>query len=447
MKPTWNLSRRHFLRGLGAAMALPQLDVMAVGAKAAQSPTRLGFFFVPNGVNLDHWRPTTTGANFTLPRTLEPLASLKNDFSVLTGLTHNSGRANDDGAGDHARSGGVFLTGSQPLKSEGAEIRAGRSADQVAADHFAQQTRFGAIEIGTETGRPYGKCDSGYSCGYSNNISWRDETTPAPKLVNPREVFERLFANEIDKEVDASKSQRLRHRKSILDFVLEDAKQLQGKVSYNDKTKLDEYLTSVREIEQRIQRAEETGSEHEELVRGYVAPEGIPDLAQDHLRLLGDMMVLAFQTDVTRVCSFMFANAGSNRTYREIGITEGHHALSHHQGRPENLAQLADINRHHIAQFAYILQRLKATKEGDGNLLDHSLIVYGSAIGDGNRHNHDDLPILLAGHGGGAVKPGRHLVYSQDTPMCNLLNNMLDAAGVPIDLFGDSTGRLRDLGV
>ena len=445
MNSSWNLSRRHFLRGLGAAIALPSLDVMAAGSKAAAHPTRLGFFFVPNGVNLEHWRPQGTGANYQLSRTLKPLASLKNDFSVLTGLTHNGGRANDDGAGDHARSGGVFLTGSQPLKSEGAEIRVGQSVDQYAAEHLSDATRFGSIEIGTEGGRPYGKCDSGYSCGYSNNISWKDASTPSPKLVNPREVFERLFANEIGKDVDEGRSVRQRHRKSILDFVLADANSLQNKVSQNDKAKLDEYLTSIREIEQRIEQAEKTGSNHEELIRGYVAPEGIPDLAQDHLRLLGDMMVLAFQTDVTRVCSFMFANAGSNRAYREIGIHEGHHALSHHQNRQEKLDALADINRHHVTQLAYILQRLKATKEGDGNLLDHSLIVYGSAIGDGNRHNHDDLPVLLAGHGQGAVQQGRHLVYSQDTPMCNLFNSMLDAAGVPIDRFGDSTGRLRHL--
>ncbi|NCF85010.1 MAG: DUF1552 domain-containing protein [Verrucomicrobiaceae bacterium] len=447
MKPPWNLSRRHFLRGLGAAIALPSLDVMATSTKAASvAPTRLGFFFVPNGVNLEHWRPTKTGPNYELSRTLQPLASLKNDFSVLTGLTHNSGRANDDGAGDHARSGSVFLTGAQPLKSEGAEVRCGQSVDQVAADHLASQTRFGSLELGTETGRPYGKCDSGYSCGYSNNISWRDETTPTSKQVNPREVFERLFANEIGKDVQANQSERKRHRKSILDFVLEDANSLQGKVSHSDRLKLDEYLTSIREIEQRVERAETTGSEHDDLIRGFVAPEGVPDDFQEHTRLLGDMMVLAFQTDVTRVCSFMVANAGSNRAYREVGVHEGHHALSHHQSRPEKLAALADINRHHITQLAYILQRLKATKEGDGNLLDHSMIVYGSAIGDGNRHNHDDLPVLLAGHGNGAFKPGSHLVYRQDTPMCNLFNTMLDAAGVPVGLFGDSTGRLRNLG-
>lgn len=448
MNASWNLSRRHFLRGLGAAVALPSLDVMAsTKALATAHPTRMAFFFVPNGINMEHWRPQREGVHFDLPSTLEPLATLRNDFSVLSGLTHDKGRANDDGAGDHARSGGVFLTGSQPLKSEGAEIRVGQSVDQFAAEYLGQHTRFPSMELGTETGRPYGKCDSGYSCGYSNNISWKDASTPMAKMVNPREVFERLFANEIAKEVGESQSQRKRHRRSILDFVLDDAKSLQNKVSRSDQQKLDEYLTSVREIELRVQRAEETGSQHEDLIRGFAAPEGIPDAADEHLRLLGDMIVLAFQTDVTRVATFMFANAGSNRAYREVGIREGHHALSHHQNRPEKLEQLAKINRFHVQQLAYILQRLKSVKEGEGNLLDNSVIVYGSGISDGNRHNHDDLPILVAGRGGGQIQPGRHVVYPQDTPMSNLFNSMLDMTGVPVDYFGDSTGRLRHLSV
>lgn len=446
MSASWKLSRRHFLRGLGASIALPSLDVMAAAKAAPAHPTRMAFFFVPNGVNMPKWRPAKAGANYQLSPTLAPLAPLKNDFMVLSGLTHDKSRANDDGAGDHARSGGVFLTGAQPLKSEGAEIRAGQSIDQLAAEYFASQTRFPSLELGTETGRPYGKCDSGYSCGYSNNISWKDETTPMAKLVNPREVFERLFANEIGEEVDERQEQRRRYRKSILDYVLADAKSLERRVSTDDKQKLDEYLTSVREIELRIDRAEQTGSEHDDLIRGFAAPTGIPDTAEDHLRLLGDMIVLAFQTDVTRVCSMMFGNAGSNRAYREIGISEGHHSLSHHQDRPEKLHHIAEINRFHVKQLAYILQRLKSVKEGDGNLLDNSMIVYGSAISDGNRHNHDDLPILLAGGGGGALQPGRHVVYPQDTPMCNLFNSMLDVAGVPTRLFGDSTGRLRHLG-
>ncbi len=449
MNSSWKLSRRHFLRGLGASIALPSLDVMAAGpsSAAAAEPTRMAFFFIPNGVNMETWRPGKTGANYDLPPTLSPLAPLKNDFMVLTGLTHDKSRANDDGAGDHARSGGVFLTGAQPLKSEGAEIRAGQSVDQYAAQFLGRDTRFPSLELGTETGRPYGKCDSGYSCGYSNNISWKDETTPMAKLVNPREVFERFFSNEIGGERDAAEERRLRHRRSILDFVLDDAKSLERRVSDHDRQKLDEYLTSVREIEMRVERAEGGGSEHRDLVEQYGVPVSIPDSAEEHLRLLGDMIVLAFQTDVTRVCSLMFGNAGSNRAYREVGISEGHHSLSHHQNRTEKLQQIATINQFHVRQLAYILQRLKSVKDGDGTLLDHSMIVYGSAISDGNRHNHDDLPILLAGRGGGALTPGRHVVYPQDTPMCNLFNSMLDIAGAPVGLFGDSTGRLRQLSV
>ena len=249
------------------------------------------------------------------------------------------------------------------------------------------------------------------------------------KLVSPREVFERLFGNELQGKEDAGTNLRRRHRKSVLDFVLQDAKQLEGRVSSNDKQKLDEYLTSIREIELRVQQAEKLSNGHSRLIDDIVLPDGVPDSAQEHLRLLGDMMVLAFQTDVTRVCSFMFANAGSNRSYREIGIQDGHHSLSHHQSRQEKLDQLAKINRFHIEQFAYILQRLQATEEGDGNLLDRSMIVYGSGISDGNRHNHDDLPVLLAGRGNGAIRPGRHIVYPQDTPMCNLFNSMLGRLG------------------
>lgn len=446
-------SRRHFLRGLGAAIALPSLEVMggfskaagAAGAAAAAPPVRMAFFFVPNGVNMDYWRPSAGGANFQLPEILSPLTPLKQDLLVLSGLTHDKSRANDDGGGDHARSGGVFLTGAQPLKSEGSEIRAGVSVDQYAASYLNGKTRFPSLELGTETGRPYGKCDTGYSCGYSNNISWKDETTPMPKMVNPREVFERLFANELGKEVAESQTLRRRYRKSILDFVLEDAKRLERKASTSDQQKLDEYLTSIREIEQRIERAEKPGSLTDELIANYQHPEGIPDSAEGHLRLLGDMLVLAFQTDVTRVATFMFANAGSNRAYREIGVQEGHHELSHHQNNVEKLDKIKEINRFHVQQFAYILERLKAIPEGDGTLLDHSMIVYGSAISDGNRHNHDDLPIILAGRGGGTIDTGRHVVYPRETPMCNLFNSMLDRVLVPVGLFGDSVDRLQFL--
>ncbi len=443
-------SRRTFLRGLGATIALPALDFMvpagrAMAAGGSGFPVRLGFFFVPNGVHLPDWTPSGKGSNFELPYILDPLAPVKNDLLVLSGLTHDKGRANGDGAGDHARSAGVFLTGAQPLKSEGSEIRAGVSADQFAAAQIGGQTRFSSLELSIEGGTPYGKCDSGYGCAYSNNISWRDAASPLSKENNPRRVFERLFSGELAGEAEKGRAQRLRQRKSVLDFVLDDAKSLSGRLGRNDQYKLEEYLNSIREIEQRIERLEKPGNRTRELVEGQEIPAGIPETYHEHLRLMGDMLVLAYQSDVTRVVTFMFANAGSNRSYREIGVPNGHHELSHHQGDPKKHAKIRDINRYHVAQLSYVLQRLKSIPEGDGTLLDNCLIVYGSGISDGNRHNNENLPILLAGKGGGTVDTGRHVGYPQETPMCNLLLSVMQRAGVRAERFGDSTGSLRQL--
>ena len=394
--------------------------------------------FVPNGVHMPDWTPTATGAAFDLPYILKPLAPVKRDLLVLSGLTHDKGRNNDDGAGDHARSAGVFLTGSQPLKTEG-KIRAGASIDQFAASQLGGSTRFPSLELGTEGGRPYGKCDSGYSCAYSNSISWRD--APMMKMTDPREVFERLFGDVVGKEAKRATAERSNYRKSVLDYVLDDAKRLEKKVGSSDRQKLDEYLTSVREIEKRLENSEDSEGDVQKAITQFGRPDGTPDTAEGHLRLLGDMMVLAFQTDTTRVSSFMFANAGSNRAYREIGVNDGHHSISHHQNDRIKLDKIRDINRHHVTQLAYILQRLKSIPEGDGTLLDNCLIMYGSGICDGNRHNNENLPILFAG-GGGQIKTGRHLKFRGETPVCNLFNSMLDTAGAKVDLFGDSTGRL-----
>ncbi|MDA0812596.1 MAG: DUF1552 domain-containing protein [Verrucomicrobia bacterium] len=454
MSKSWQISRRHFLRGIGTSIALPMLDAMAPQAFAAAAsgssaaPIRMGFFFVPNGVNMADWRPTRTGAHYDLPFSLQPLAELQNDILVVSGLTQDKGRANGDGAGDHARSGSVFLTGSQPLKSEGSEIRSGQSVDQYAAEYLREQTTFASLELGTESGRPLGKCDSGYSCGYSNNISWRDSATPMQKLVDPREVFERLFSDQLQSQSQKERARKERKRKSILDVVMQDVNSLNGNLGGHDQQKLDEYLTSIREIEQRIQRAESGNSETRELVNAYEIPEpGTPESVDQHLQLLGDMLVLAFQTDTTRVSTFMFANAGSNRSYGMVGVNDGHHELSHHQGDAEKLTKISVIDRFHIEQFAYILKKMKSIKEGDVTLLDNTMIVYGSGIGDGNRHNHDDLPVLVAGRGGGTITSGRHIQMPPDTPMCNLFNSMLDRAGVPVDCFGDSTGRMRELAI
>jgi hypothetical protein len=443
------LPRRTFLRGLGAMVALPMLDSLAPRAAAAaagQAPVRMAFLYVPNGVHIPHWTPPYEGALLDLPEILRPLAPFKRDMLILTGLTHDKGRANGDGPGDHARAAASWLTGSQALKSEGSQIRAGTSVDQVAAQHLGQATRLPSLEIGAEPGRQAGKCDSGYSCAYSNNISWRNESTPMTKELSPRAVFERLFGGGADAERSEAVARRLRYQRSLLDFVMDDAKRLGARVSGNDRLKLDEYLTAVREIETRVARAERETGEQRQDVPDLDLPEGIPANYEQHLRLLGDMMVLAFQTDSTRVCTFMFANEGSNKPYPFIGVNDGHHSLSHHENDHEKQMRISRINEFHTRQLAYILGRLKAVKEGEGSLLDHTMLVYGSSISDGNRHNHDDLPVLVFGKGGGAVQTGRHVRYAQETPMSNLFLSMLHAAGAPVDRFGDSTGRLRYLG-
>ncbi len=329
-----------------------------------------------------------------------------------------------------------------PLKSEGSEIRAGVSVDQFAAQKIGHQTRFASLELGTERGRQSGKCDSGYSCAYSNNVSWRDGSTPMAKETNPRLVFERLFGNDRKGERNESLARRKRYQKSILDFVLEDARSLTRKVSGNDRQKLDEYLAAVREIEQRIERAESENASQPSAHAGLEKPEGVPDSYQEHIRLMGDMMILAFQTDVTRVSTFMLANAGSNRSYRPIGVSEGHHSLSHHQNNRDKLEKISKINTFHVEQFSYMLQKMKSIPEGDSSLLDHCMIVYGSGISDGNRHNNENLPIVLAGRGGGWIRPGRHIQYSGDTPLNNLFATMLNQAGATTDSFNDSTGTL-----
>lgn len=423
------LPRRTFLRGIGAAIALPMLDAMLPAARALagaaaanKTPIRMAFMFVPNGAHMPDWTPAMEGADFELPYILQPLQPHKNELLVLSGLAQDKGRANGDGGGDHARSAGSWLTSAQPLKSEGSQIRLGISADQVAASVVGKETRFPSIELGLEPGAHAGKCDTGYSCAYSNNISWRNESTPMTREINPRLVFERLFANEIPKQVSEGQARRQRYRKSILDFVLEDAKSLSAKVGGSDKQKLDEYLAAIREIELRVENAEKmVASAHTSVASGYEIPEGIPESYEEHAKLMCDMMVLAFQADATRICTFMLANEGSNRSYRNIEVNDGHHSLSHHQGDHAKQMKIRDINRFHVRQFAYVLNRLKSIREGNGTLLDNCMIVYGGGLADGNRHEHDNLPLIMAGRAGGAILPGRHIRYAQETPMANLL--------------------------
>ena len=450
-----SIHRRAFLRGLGTLLALPALDSLGVARAASGgggsaggagvAPVRLAFLYVPNGVHMPHWTPSYEGALTELPPILQPLAPFKRDMLVLTGLTHDKGRANGDGPGDHARAAASWLTGSQALKSEGSQIRAGVSADQVAASAVGHYTRLPSLEIGAEPGRQAGKCDSGYSCAYSNNISWRNDSTAMTKEVNPRAVFERMFGGGSDREKAESVARRARQQKSVLDLVQEDARALASKVSGNDRHKIDEYLTAVREIEQRVERAESEARRRPLDLPDFEAPEGVPPSYEEHLRLLADMMVLAFQTDTTRVATFMLANEGSNKPYPFIGVKDGHHTLSHHENDPDKHRRISLINQFHTRQLAYLLQRLKGIQEGESSLLDNCLIVYGSSISDGNRHNHDDLPIAVFGRGGGSIQTGRHLRYPLETPMCNLFLSLLDKAGAPVDRFGDSTGPLRYL--
>lgn len=442
------VERRTFLRGLGAAIALPFMEsalpraAWAAGAAAAKAPLRMAFIFVPNGAHMPAWTPATEGAEFTLPPTLEPLAPLRQKLNVLSGLTHDTGFAHGDGAGDHARSAATFLTGVHPVKTDGKGIRAGVSVDQIAAEHIGRQTRFASLEIGLEEGRLAGSCDSGYSCAYSNNISWRSPTTPAGKEVNPRQLFDRLFGNGQVEDQTQSRAKRDAERRSILDLVEQDARALRRRLGKDDDRKLDEYLAGIREIEARLD------NDDEELYveNGLARPRGVPSDYGRHARLMGDLLAVAFESDLTRVATWMFANEGSDRNYKALGVSEGHHTLSHHQNEADKQAKIAQINRYHMELVAHFLQRLDAVREGDGTLLDNTLVVYGSGISDGNRHNHDDLPILLAGGAAAGFDLGRHIRYAPQTPLMNLYLAMLHAAGVPVDAVGDSTGRLTDLG-
>jgi len=441
------LDRKTFLRGVGTVMALPMLEAMMPLSAQAASPkkriTRMAFMFVPNGVHMPAWRPTAEGALAELPPSLQPLAKVKDSLSVLTGLTQHNAFALGDGGGDHARSTATWLTGVHIRKTAGADIRSGISADQLAAQRVGNLTKFASLEIGCEPGAQAGNCDSGYSCAYSSSISWRGEATPVAKEVDPRLVFERLFSNGDPNETAESRKKRDLYRKSILDFVTEDAKSLRTKLGTRDQQKLEEYFTGVREIENRLARAEEFNRD-QRIYKGD-RPAGIPQDRGEHVRLLGDMMVLAFQADLTRICSFMIANDGSNVPYKQIGVAEGHHDLSHHGRDPVKQEKLQKINTFHIQQLAYILEKMQSIKEDDGTMLDNTMLVYGAGISDGDRHNHDDLPILLAGKGGGTIKSGRHVVYPNQTPLTNLFLSMLDRMGVHAETLGDSTGKLAQL--
>lgn len=440
-----HLDRRTFLRGMGAALSLPLLDAM-VPARALASqlpaPVRLGFVYVPNGIIMDHWTPDTEGTGFVLPRTLEPIAAHRNEVIVATELAHLNARALGDGGGDHARASAAFLTGVHPNKTAGADIRNGISVDQIAARHLGESTRYPSLELTVEPGKLAGNCDSGYSCAYSNSISWRTATAPNPAEGNPRAVFERLFGG-VEKKLSAeARAKRLQYRGSILDKVMEDAHALQGNLGPTDRRKLDEYLYGVRLVERQIEWNEQHAGD---AIAEMNIPESAPSDYAEYARLMFDLQVLAYQTDQVRVSTFMLGMEGSNRAYREVGVSSGHHEISHHMDDQGKIEKLRDINRFHMAQFSYFLDKMKATEDGDGTLLDHSVIVYGSGISDGNHHKHDNLPVLIAGRASGQIKTGRHIRYAKETPMTNLYLNVLEYAGCPTDKLGDSNGQLNYL--
>ncbi|MFL5338971.1 MAG: DUF1552 domain-containing protein [Gemmataceae bacterium] len=441
------ISRRTILKGLGTAIALPYLEAMlpttAVAATPAGPPKRLAFLYVPNGAHMQEWTPEKLGKGYDLPKILEPLAPFQDRLNVLSGLTLDKARANGDGPGDHARSLASFLTGRQARKTAGSDIKIGVSADQVAAQHVGSQTRFQSLELGCEPGRQAGSCDSGYSCAYSSNISWRGDATPNAKEIDPKQVFERLFAGGKAGESAEATARRERYRKSILDSVLEDANSLKGQLGAADVRKLDEYLESVRELENRIEKFKQPVDP--KLASGMTKPGGVPKDYAEHLKLMADLMVLAFRGDLTRVGTFVFANEGSNRSYSFLGVPEGHHDLSHHGGDKKKQEKIRQINTFHTTQLAYLLGKMKGVKEGNGTLLDNVMLVYGSGIGDGNRHNHDDLPVLLIGGGGGKLKTAQHLKYPRETPLTNLYLSLLDIFGARVETLGDSTGRLTGI--
>ena len=437
------IDRRLMLRGMGTAMALPWLDAMRATAAVTQvqSPVRAAFLFIPNGVHKPDWAPTPDG---DLPNMLQPLMGLRRELSVISGLNQDNARALGDGPGDHARSAACFLTGAHPHKTAGDDINVGVSADQLAARHLERTTRFGSLELGCEPSLTSGSCDSGYSCAYSANVSWRAADMPVVKEINPRRVFERLFALGPVAETTAARAQRLKSRRSVLDFVSQDARRLRTRVGVADRSRLDDYLEGVRELERRIEHIERTEQAPVSLGR-HKAPTGVPGNYREHLRLMHELIILAWQLDLTRVATFMWGNEGSNRTFPSLGVAEGHHHLSHHGGDMAMVEQIRRINAFQIEELAWFLGRLRDTADGEGNMLDSSMVLFGGAIGDGNKHNHDDLPIVLAGRGGGALSPSGHVQATKGTPLCNLYLSMLDGLQVPVQRFGDATGRLAGI--
>jgi hypothetical protein len=437
-----SLTRRTLLRGAGTAVALPFLDAMvpAFASAPKKPPVRMAFLYVPNGIMMDGWNPDYEGKLEKLPRILQPLDSLKGDILQIGNLTHNTGRALLDGAGDHGRCCGSYLTGVQ-VKKTLVDIKSSVSCDQLVANEVGKETRFPSLEIGLEDARQAGDCDSGYSCAYTNNLAWRSDTQPLPPILDPRALFERLFGDGTVLSAEARVAQAA-ERRSILDYVMGDTNKLKNDLGSTDKRKLDEYLSSIREIERQMEKA---AKDNTQIDPKMDKPYGIPADFAEHFRLMTDIVTVAFQADLTRVLTFLMTREGTSRAYRELGIPDGHHPLTHHQGKTDQMEKVRQINEYHTAQLATWLTKLKSIKEGDSNLLDNSMIVYGAGLSDGNRHTHEDLPTIIAGSAGGYFKTGRRIVCRRETPMCNLFLTMMDRMGVKMEFFGDSSGHLNGL--
>jgi hypothetical protein len=438
------ISRRTMLKGMGTAIALPFLDAMTPALASSripgETPVRMMFVYVPNGIMKEHWNPSYEGKLTELPRILKPLEPHKEDILLLSNLTNNAGRAWQDGAGDHGRCCGSYLT-SVHVRKTTTDILSGISCDQIVASQVGNKTKFPSLEVGIEDARQAGNCDSGYSCAYTNNLAWKSETQPLPPTLNPRQLFERLFGSGAALSPEARARQN-KIRRSVMDLVIADTKKLQSTLGPTDQRKLDEYLTSIREIEHQIEKAEKDTTQ---INPGMEKPYGIPSDFAEHFKLMTDMVTVAFQADLSRVVTFIVTREGTSRSYREIGIPDGHHPLTHHRNDPPTMEKVAQINAYHTQQFSTWISKLKSIKEGDSTMLDNSMIVYGAGLGDGNRHTHEDLPTLVVGRGGNSFKGGRRIVFRRETPIANLYLTMMDRMGVQTEHFGDSTGRLDGL--
>ena len=438
------LPRRTFLRGAGAALALPFLDAMVpvFGANApdiTERPTRLSFIEVPNGIIMDQFTPTTEGSDFELTPVLEPLAAFKDRMLVISGLAQNqAAKLDGEIGGDHPRACTAYLTGAHARMTSGADLRAGISVDQVAAREFGKYTQLASLEVGMESSEVVGACESAYSCAYYNTISWLNETTPLPMENRPRVIFERLFGDSgtTDPKI---RLQRMRENKSILDAVVANVKNLRAKLPASDRGKIDQYIDAIRDVERRIELAEQQSDRELPEVTG---PVGVPRVFSDYYRLMADLQVLAWQSDMTRICTFQIGHEMSNRAYPELGIGDAHHSVTHHQGDKEKIAKTLQVNIFHAKMLSYYLDKLQSTPDGESSLLDNTMMLYGSALSDGNLHIFRDLPIVVFAGGVKGIRGGEHIRYPSDTPMNNLFLTMLDMVGVEVDAIGDSNGRL-----